>query len=108
VETFAPFLMTAASAALFIAMIAASPALADVICNPRAELVEHLKEKYDEQPAAFGLNNDGRLLELFATPDRKTWTLLITDESGISCVVTSGKNWQKTSPKLLKPMGLPV
>ena len=107
-ETFAPFLMTAASAALFIAMIAASPALADVICNPRSEFVEHLKEKYDEQSFAFGLNNDGRLLELFATSDRKTWTLLITDTRGISCVVTSGENWQKAIPKLLKPTGSPV
>jgi len=108
VETFAPFLMTAASAALFIAMIAASPALADVICNPRSVFVEHLKEKYDEQPLAFGLNTDGRLLELFGTSDGSTWTMLITDARGISCVVTSGENWQKAAPELLKPTGLPV
>ena len=86
----------------------ASPALADVICEPRSAFVEHLKEKYDEQPLAFGLNNDGRLLELFATPDSKIWTMLITDARGISCVVTSGENWRKVAPTLLKPMGLPI
>jgi len=71
-------------------------------------LAEHLKEKYDERPLAFGLNRDGRLLELFATPDGKTWTLLITNPRGLSCVVTSGENWQRMAPKLLSPTGLPA
>ena len=56
----------------------ASPALAmHAICNPRSEFVEHLKEKYDEEPLALGLNNDGRVLELFGTPDGETWTMLM-------------------------------
>jgi len=88
--------------------MAAGPALADVICTPRSAFVEHLKEKYDEQPLAFGLNNDDRVLEVFGTPNGKTWTMLITDAHGISCVVTSGENWQKVAPKLLKPMWLPI
>ena len=86
----------------------AVPVLADVSCFRREMFVEHLKEKYDEQPLAFGLNTDGRLLELFGTPDGKTWTMLITDARGISCVVTSGKDWQKAVPELLTPMGMPV
>ena len=88
--------------------MAGSPALADVVCNPRSAFVENLKEKYDEQPLAFGLTNDGRVIEIFAMSDGKTWTMLITDARGISCVVTSGENWQNAVPKLLKPTGLPV
>lgn len=99
------FIAAALVAAFF---MAASPALADVICNPRSVLVEHLKEKYGEQPLAFGLNNDGRLVELFGTPDGKTWTMLITDARGISCVVTSGENWQKVGPKLINPTEFPA
>ena len=76
----------------------ASPALANVICNPRSDFVEHLKEKYDEQPLYFGLNNDGRVVEVFGTPDGKTWTMIITDTRSLSCVVTSGEAWQKTAP----------
>ncbi len=104
-ETSSPFLIGPLMAAFF---MFAAPVLANNLCQPRPAFVEHLKEKYDEQPAAFGLNNDGRLLEMFATPDGKTWTLLITDARGTSCVVTSGENWQKAAPKLLKPTGLPV
>lgn len=81
---------------------------AHAICNPRSNFVEHLKEKYNEQPLAVGLNNDGRVLELFGTSDGKTWTLIITDPAGISCVVTSGESWQKTVSKLLKPTGQPI
>ncbi len=94
-------------AALFFALIA-SPALAQAICQPRSAFVEHLKEKYDEQPLAYGLNNDGRLVEVFGSPGGKTWTMIITDTRGLSCVVTSGENWQKAAPELLKPTGLPV
>ena len=102
-------LYLAAAAALFIALIASPPVAAGhAICNPRSAFVEHLKEKYDEQPLAFGLNNDGRLVELFGTLDGETWTLLITDARGISCVITSGEDWRKAAPKLLKPTGLPV
>ena len=95
----------AAAAAVFIAV---SPAVADVICNPRSVIVEHLKKEYGEQPLMFGLNNDGRVIELFVTPNGATWTLLVTNMRGISCVVTSGETWEKTAPKLLKPMGLPI
>ena len=89
-------------------LIAASPALAQIFCAPHAEFVEHLLEEYDEQPLAFGLNNDGRVMELFGAPGGKTWTLLITNTRGISCVVTSGENWQKVAPKLLKPTRVPI
>ena len=88
--------------------MAGNLALAQVICPPRSVLVEHLKEKYNEEPLAFGLNNDGRVLELFGTPGGKTWTMLITDARGMSCVVTSGENWRKALPKLLKPTRVPV
>lgn len=99
--------MALATAAFFFALIA-SPALADVICQPRSVFVEHLKEEYDEHPQALGLTNDARLIEVFATPDGKTWTMLITNARGISCVVVSGQNWQKALPKLLKPTGQPI
>lgn len=99
--------MALATAALFIALIA-SPAFANVICQPRSAFVEYLKEKHGEQPLAYGLNNDGRLIELFGTSNGETWTMLITDARGISCVVTSGQNWQKALPELLKPTGQPV
>ena len=85
----------------------ASPVLASH-CLPREIWVEHLKDKYGEQLVEFGLIGDGRLMERFATPNGATWTLLVTDTSGISCGFAAGETWQKAAPELLKPMGLPI
>lgn len=77
-------------------------------CMPREVWIDYLKDKYGEQLVGFGVTLTGGLMEKFATPDGKTWTLLITDPKGISCGIAAGENWQKVLPKLLKPMGLPV
>ena len=93
-----------ATAAFF---MVASPALA-LICVPRNTWVERLEAHYGETPLAFGLTADGMLMELFATPDRSTWTLIITDPNGTSCGLANGENWQKAVPELINPTGFPA
>lgn len=71
--------------------------------------VEELAEGYSEAPIAHGLANaNDRLIELFASENGETWTLIITFPNGQSCLITAGHNWIETLPKLLKPTGLPV
>ncbi len=103
----------AASAALFIALIAASPALAqtevlELTCTSREAVVKFLGEKHGERVTVRGFIDEASLLEVFSTPDGATWTVVLTLASGRSCMVASGENWEKVSPKLLKSMGLPV
>ena len=103
--------MRAIAAALVLAMAAFSmpqPVLAHPFCAPREAYVEHLAMKWGEAPVSHGLLSDGRLLEMFATPDGSTWTLVVTSPEGVSCTGASGEHWRKTMPELLKPMGLPV
>ncbi len=105
-ETFTPFLIGPLLAAFF---MSASPALAQTLCGPRDGLVEQLKSGWDEILVAQGLTNaNDRLIELFASKDGKTWTLIITYSNGPSCIIIAGHNWQTVLPKLLKPTGLPV
>ncbi len=90
-------------------LVSASSVLAQSYCAPRSELVEQLGEQYSEVPVAHGLMNaNDRLIELFASPGGKTWTLLASSPGGVSCVVTSGYGWREAMPKLLKPTGLPI
>lgn len=87
----------------------ASPALAQSLCLPRADVVKELKEGYGETPVARGLTNaNDRLVELFASEDGETWTLIITFPKGPTCIITTGHDWQSDLPKLLKPTGLPI
>jgi len=85
----------------------AGPALA-LLCLPRDAWVERLKDRFGEEPVAHGLALDGRLMELFTTPDGATWTLVITGPNGISCGFASGENWRRVAPKLLNPTELPA
>ena len=96
-------------ALIVFALVSASPALAQGACAPRSEIVKYLSEEHSEVPVAHGLMNaNDRLIELFASPGGKTWTLLASSPGGVSCVVTSGHYWSEAVPKLLKPTGLPI
>lgn len=67
-------------------------------CLDRDRALEILASKYSEFPVAAGLTSQAGLLEVLATIDGKTWTILITTPNGISCYVTSGEGWRTKSP----------
>lgn len=101
-------LIKAAAAALFFALVA-TQAFAQGFCAPRDLFVQKLADDFSESPVAHGLTNaNDRLLELFASKDGKTWTLIITYPNGQSCVITAGHSWRETMPELLKPTGQPT
>ena len=95
-----------ALAALF---MLASPVLAQSLCGPRDAFIDKLKNDYAETPFAHGLiNSNDMLIEVFASKNGETWTLLLTYPNGESCLITAGKNWRAVAPQLLKPMGQPI
>ncbi len=60
---------------------------------PRAALVKLLGDGYAEVPVAFGLAKNGGLIEVFASADGATWTMVLTMPNGLSYVVTAGEDW---------------
>lgn len=69
-------------------------------CDTFRSVESQLAEKHRETPAAIGLSADGSLLTIFATPDGKTWTAILTDANGVACVVDEGRNWEmRVAPK---------
>ncbi len=63
-------------------------------CLPHQEAIERLAKAYGESPIVMALTNRNALLEVIATEDGATWTILITNTSGLSCVVAAGQNWR--------------
>ena len=61
---------------------------------PRDQIVARLESQYQEFHAAWGMTNTGQLVELWATEDRDTWTLVLTHANGVSCLMAAGVNWQ--------------
>jgi hypothetical protein len=68
-------------------------------CGARAKVVWHLADKYREAPVAIGVSVRGQLLEIFASPDGTTWTILMTTADKISCAVAAGRDLQVIAAK---------
>lgn len=67
---------------------------ADPACGPRAAMLEVLARRYGERPVAGGVTAEGRLIEVLASPDGATFTVLLTDGRGASCLVLAGAGWR--------------
>ena len=63
------------------------------ICGEREILVEHLNLTYDETQTAIGISADGQIVEVISGPSG-SWTILVTNRDGLTCVVTGGDYWE--------------
>lgn len=100
------FFACLAALALGAVAIDAAPAEAGrAICKERAEIIKILGNKFGETQQSFGLQNDSRVLELYASPATGTWTAILTLPSGKACVVASGQAWTVLPPT---PVGEPA
>lgn len=78
----------------FFLIVLATPAQGQVYCDRRDIITARLESRYEEFQAAAGLATTGALVELWATQDGATWTLLVTTVNGITCVIAAGFHWQ--------------
>ncbi len=72
-------------------VLASSSAFAAPQCNSRDEVLAPLSKKYSEAPVAIGVANNGGLVEVLATGDGNTWSIIITSPQGMSCLVAAGE-----------------
>ena len=73
---------------------------ADVACAPRDLVLKALGEKLQQVPVAMGLDRGGTVLEVLASADGETWTLIVTQPSGVSCVGATGTHWELVEVRL--------
>ena len=75
------------------ALVLLSPtAAAQNLCAPRTDLVKRLWDRWQEAQVSLAMINDGRLLEIFAS-EAGSWTAIISDPNGRSCVASAGQEW---------------
>ena len=80
-------------------LLAPSLAFAQSACLPRGKMMDLLDGRYSEQPISAGLGTGGRLIEVFATADGGTWTMVMSTPDGVTCVIAAGLEWQDVEPK---------
>lgn len=72
----------------------------DAPCHDYDELRRQLARGYGEHPVSSALAPDGRLVQVFASPELGTWTMLSVAEGGAGCVIATGRAWEVTEPAL--------
>ncbi len=86
-------LMAAVAAAAM--LLPLGPALAEVPCAERGEIVKKLSDEYKEKAQAVGVINPNAVVEVFVS-ENGTWTIIATGTDGKSCVLSAGEGWEST------------
>ncbi len=89
-----------AASALF---LSASPAISEQFCAPRDRAVIQLEKQFGEMVSGRGLAENGnRMIELLVS-EKGSWTVLISDPNGRSCLFASGENFQAINLLVVDP-----
>jgi hypothetical protein len=89
------FKRTFTAALVFGAAALAPPANADEkqVCLDREILVRSLEARYQETLQGAGLQSPQLLLEVWSSGVSGSFTVIVTNANGKSCVVAFGQNW---------------
>lgn len=82
------------AAALLVTLAFSSDTIqAAEICGPHETLADRLTKQFKESRRAAGLSQQAELIEVYASADG-SWTIVVTNAAGYSCVVVNGEAWQ--------------
>lgn len=87
---------------LIFGMAATAPPAFAATCGLRKGLVTQLREKYSEELTVGGLQQAGSataIFEVWSSDRTGTFTVLVSNPNGISCVVAAGTDFFKVTPQ---------
>lgn len=87
-------------------ILAAQQAFAETApqCAARAAVLAELAGRYGETRQGIGLASNNAVMELFASAETGTWTIIVTLADGTTCLVASGESYE-TLAESLPPAG---
>ncbi|MEM9043485.1 MAG: hypothetical protein AAGC81_02235 [Pseudomonadota bacterium] len=92
-----PVVVTSILAAIIINVVFFSPAQSQEsarLCGDRVQIVERLKSVYGETMSGGGLRNSSSIFEVWRSLESGTWTILMTQPNGVTCVMAAGTDWR--------------
>ena len=70
---------------------------AQTVCGKRAEIISQLERKYGETRRSVGVQQGRGVVEVFASAESGSWTILVTDPRGMSCLMAAGEAFETES-----------
>lgn len=81
-------------AAFVLATSLGTAASAQTVCGKRDTIITQLEKKYGETRRSVGLQQGRGVVEVFASVETGSWTILVTDTRGQSCLMAAGEAFQ--------------
>ena len=87
--------MAALAAAFGLTVPTLAQTAARPVCMEYTKFLTAYGVKYGEAAMARGLVDGGKtVLEVWASADGKTWTVVTININGIACIIGTGKSWE--------------
>ena len=71
-----------------------TPAAAQTVCGKRADIITQLQRKYGETRHSVGVQQGRGVVEIFTSTKTGSWTILVTDARGMSCLMAAGEAFE--------------
>lgn len=71
---------------------------AQTMCGKRADVVHDLAQKYGETRRSVGMHQGRGVVEVWASDETGTWTIILTHPNGLSCLIAAGEAFQAFEP----------
>jgi hypothetical protein len=68
--------------------------IVEILCGPRSMLLASLETGNGQTTAAIALTEYGDVMEMVTAADG-SWSMVISNPGGLSCVMLSGQGWQE-------------
>ena len=69
-----------------------------ISCGSHEEISGKLADRFSEAAVGIGLTSTGEVIEIFASSDGETWTIVMTRPDGTSCLMAAGSTWEAIDP----------
>jgi NADH:ubiquinone oxidoreductase subunit F (NADH-binding) len=70
------------------------PGGAQMVCGERKAVVAQLEGKYGETRRSIGVHEQRGVVEVYASDTTGTWTILVTNTEGKSCLMAAGEGFE--------------
>ncbi len=66
-------------------------------CAAHDAVVERLAARYGESRQSIGLGSDNSVVEVYASAETGSWTIVVTRPGGPTCLVAAGQSFQQVN-----------
>ena len=89
-----------AAAAIYLATTTQAVAQSQRNCGLREAVIERLASSYGETRQSVGIGSNNAMVEVFASDETGSWTILVTMPTGLSCLMASGESFEEVAEVL--------